>query len=215
MKTVTRLLLILPCLAAAADPARGTTINKVPGNDSIGSAQNLDGLFSLDFNPDIGDINGTNTSLTLPHATVLGFGDNTFDYYSFTVAFPNTLGIFDIDHTSAAGGQSLDLELFLFALDGTLLAQNDDFSPVTAGAGGSISTEDPFIQHTFTDPGRYVIGVGRFNSIALPTGIGGSEIKPGDQYTLHVSVPEPATAISAIAALLGVWFCRRRLFRSV
>ena len=55
-------------------------INEVEPNDTIGGAQNIDGAgFNLDVNANIF------SSTTIPHITVLGTGDGTFDYYAFTI----------------------------------------------------------------------------------------------------------------------------------
>src|SRR2546423_234360 len=67
-------------LAMSAGTSFASIVLRTPGNDSIATAQNLDRYFSLDFNPDIGDAEqthssspptSTNTSTTIPHATVL------------------------------------------------------------------------------------------------------------------------------------------------
>ena len=71
---------------------------EVEPNDSFGSAQSVDGQYTLNHDADVGDAT-TNTSETIPHLTVLGDGDVpvTSDFYSFTVAGP-AMGIFDIDY---------------------------------------------------------------------------------------------------------------------
>jgi hypothetical protein len=212
-----RISLALTLAATVISSAWAVTIAEIEPNNTLATAQNVDGFFSLDFSPDIGDVVGMNTSTMIPHVTILGTGDNTFDYYSFTVTQPNSLGIFDIDHTSGTT-QPVDFELFLFRSDGAFFAQNDN-SPLIAGAGGSTSTLDPFIQHLFAMPGTYVIAVGRFNSIPMGNpnpGIGGTMPKPGDNYTLHISVPEPSTVISAAMgmcglAVAGIYRRRRRV----
>lgn len=189
-------------LIGAPGPLHAAVVAEVEPNDTLATAQNLDGNFTLDFNENIGDIDGNNTSTVIPHVTVLGSGNNSFDYYSFTVPFAGALGIFDIDFTEN-DGRPIDLELFLFREDATFLAQNDD-SPITAGALGSVSVVDPFIQHVFTTAGRHILAVGSFNSIPLSTGIGGTFVKAGDMYQLHVSVPEPSSAIPAAMALIAL-----------
>ena len=68
-----------------------------------------------------------------------------------------------------------------------LLGGNDD-SFTGAGAGGSTFSTDSFLEYTFTSPGLYVIGVGRFNSTGSAGGITGSAPLTGQTYTLQVSV---------------------------
>ena len=67
-------------------PARGAVINEIEPNNSLGTAQNIDAFFTLDFSANIGNEMGNNTSETIPHVTILGTGNGTFDYFSFTVA---------------------------------------------------------------------------------------------------------------------------------
>ena len=81
--------------------------------------QSLDGLYSLTFDPNIGD-SLANTSTTIPDVTISGSGDGTFDYYSFAVNRAGDRAIFDIDQAN------FDTEIFLYDLLGSLLAENDD-----------------------------------------------------------------------------------------
>jgi hypothetical protein len=150
--------------------------NEIEPNDSIATAQNIDGLFNLNFSSDIGN-RITNTSTIVPHATVNGTGNGTFDYYSFTVANAGDIGFFDIDYTSG-----LDSFLQLYTAAGDLLLANDDNS-TSYGQGGSSTGLDSYLEHTFTAPGTYVIGVG---SCCV------GPVNAGTSYTLHASVgPDP------------------------
>jgi Ca2+-binding RTX toxin-like protein len=162
------------------------TVTAVEPNNSIATAQNVDGFFNLAQDPNIGD-QASNTSTTIPHTTITATGNGTFDYYSFTIGAAGTTAIFDIDFALNAGA-SIDTEIFLYDKQGNLLDSNDDAN-VAFGAGGSISAHDPFLQHTFTAPGVYVIGVGRFSSTGSPGGITGTPLATGDSYTLQVSIP--------------------------
>jgi len=196
---------------AMATFVQASTIVEVEPNNTLLTAQSVDSAFSLDFSDYIGDDMGNNTSLTLPHATVLSTGDGSFDYFSFTVPADNTTTYFDIDFATDAAGGPLDLELFLYTPGGTFITFNDD-APVAFGAAGSTSVRDPFISHTFALAGTYVVGVGRFNSIPLFDGIGGSMLKQGDSYELQISVPEPSTIVLAsLGLLLCMAYSSRRL----
>ncbi len=88
-------------LAAAMETVGGTSdrVDEREPNNSRNNAQNLDNAFQLEFNRDIGD-EARNTSTEIPHVSVRGSGDNSFDYYSFTVPAAGSRGIFDIDDTS-------------------------------------------------------------------------------------------------------------------
>ena len=179
---------------------------EVEPNDSISTAQDVDGSFSLDFDANIGDESGANTSTSIPNVTVVATGNGTFDYYSFTVCRSGVLGIFDIDLGFGVGG-SIDTELFLYDLAGNIKAANDDFS-IAAGASGSSSGLDAFIQHTFASPGTYVIGVGEdpsFDDRRFPdTPITGNEPDVGDTYTLQISIDcaLPAVAVGGATSFL-------------
>ncbi len=87
----------------------------------------------------------------------------------------------------------VDTELFLFDAVGNLLAENDD-SDIAAGAGGSNSGLDSFIQFTFPEDGTYIIGVGAFSSFAEGGVINGSAIANKENYTLQVSLGNQITS---------------------
>ena len=70
-------------------------------------------------------------STTIPHASVVGIGNGTFDYFTFTVSVADLIGFFDID------GENFNTELFLYDFGGNLLASNDDALLADIGDGGS------------------------------------------------------------------------------
>jgi hypothetical protein len=156
----------------------GQLLEAEPNNLLIGS-QPLSN-FSLLTNPNI------ESSTVIPHITVSGNGDGTFDYYSFNATTGNR-AIFDTD-------SGLDTRLFLFnGTTGELLAQNDD-SNISLGGQGSNSTLDSYIDYTFTNPGPYIIGVGKYAfapSGTTPnptTGVGTVPFGVGDTYILQASI---------------------------
>jgi Calx-beta domain len=143
----------------------------------------------------IGDQNNINTSTTIPHVTIDGTGNGTFDYYRFTVrgasATNPVQGIFDIDFGETPGQGSMDTELFLYDSFGNLLDSDDDGAFLVAEDPGSTTSPngfDAFLQYNFTSDGTYVIGVGEFSSTGDPGGITGNVPDPGDTYTLQVSI---------------------------
>jgi hypothetical protein len=188
------------------------SINSINPNDTVGTAQNVDGNFSLDPSPDIGDILGNNTSTTIPHVSVSGVGNGTIDYFSFTVTTPGSLGIFDIDY----GRPDMDSWLKLFTGDGSvLLDSNDDSSSTTWGAGGSVHVQDSFIQFVFLNPGLYVIGVGENVDDVMTEGV-----QSGNDYVLHISLQNPlveevpdngSTLLLLGGGLIGLLGLRRRI----
>ncbi len=150
--------------------------------NSIATAQDLDNSkWSLAADTDVGP-----TAESIPHVTIQGSGDGTFDYYKFTIDQAGDRGIFDIDFASGGEG-SFDTEIFLFRQSGEFLVSNDD-SSASSGGLGSTSDLDSFIDYTFDAPGVYVIAVGKFNSSGATNGISGNAPATGDLYTLQVSV---------------------------
>ena len=150
---------------------------EVEPNNSIETAQDLEvATWSLDADPDIV------SSTTIPHVTIAGSGDNSFDYYAFMVSKAGSKGIFDIDLTS--GG--FDSYLTLYDNNGTFLKSNDD-SGVNQGAGGSNTSLDSYLEYTFPTSGLYIIRVAaRIGGPikAIPAGVG---------YQLQVSIEDHST----------------------
>ncbi|PZV14101.1 MAG: hypothetical protein DCF22_09495 [Leptolyngbya sp.] len=139
--------------------------------------------------------------LVIPEITATQdvIGDGTFPYFGFAVTAAGSIGTFDIDNGIKTGGgpTSIDTELFLFNRDtGELLASNDDnFSTPLPGGGGSISGLDSFINFTFSTPGNYVVGVGRFNSFASNNSlIQGNSPQPGQTFTLVTAIANQGTS---------------------
>ncbi len=161
---------------------------------------NLDDLqFNTNLNPNVEasgaggipyiSIQRTPTQVTSGQ-TVLGTANTGFDYYSFTVNAPNSRVIFDIDggdgYSNIPG--SLDTEIALFNQDtGEVIAINDDANE-KLGGGGSIVNQDSYLS-TLLSPGRYVIGVGEFDTIPSRLNLlEGDRVDIGDTYILQVSL---------------------------
>jgi hypothetical protein len=121
-------------------------------------------------------------STTVPHLSISGTGDGTADFYGFEVDTAGAVGTFDIDATT--GG--LNSFIAIYDHHGTLLAFNDNFSPVDAGSG---TTLDSFLTFTFPAADDYIIGVGRSGGTpingGLPTSMG---VLAGTTYALHLSI---------------------------
>ncbi len=152
-------------------------------NDSRAQAQNLDtAAWSLTPNDFV------EQSTIIPHISIPGTGDGTFDYYSFT-ATPNSRAIFDIDNNN------FNTRLYLYRPNGSLLASN------TVGSGGITdaaqgTTSASFIDTIIANAGVYVIAVGRSNSTNNNGQIEGNAPLAGHAYTLHVSIENHPLTLS-------------------
>lgn len=207
---LTSLLSLLPRFSQA-----GVIMESEP-NNTLAGAQNIDGHFTLDFRGDIG--NGdhvTNTSTTIPHVTIIGSGNGTYDYYSFTVTTTTPrYAIFDIDYTT----DGFDSHLAIWSADGTLLGHNDDYDHL-GGADGSVSDLDSLHALYLMESGTFIVGVARSNAGPDFGGFTGNAPETGDRYVLHVSVegqevPEPASltllGLGGAVCLGRRWWRRRR-----
>ncbi|BDQ34008.1 VPLPA-CTERM sorting domain-containing protein [Pseudodesulfovibrio portus] len=213
VKTVWGLLLISLCIVGAKAANAAYTLEKNP-NDSSATAQNLDPYFSSDISYLVEtDLSGTIANWS---ASVYGFsGDNTYDYYSFSVGTAGSslhLGnavSFDIDFAEVAG---LDTVLTLYDTDGTrLLAYNDDSGADCAGDLES-DTFNSFFRYTFNTAGTYYIRVGQY----LQSGsLYGGPLVADATYHLHVGTTNPTPIPGAVwllgSGLVGLVGIRRKM----
>lgn len=124
----------------------------------------------------------------LPHISIEGTGDGTFDYYSFTVSEAGSKGVFDVDHEGF-----LDSALFLFDEAGNQIAYNDDFGGFSFIADpGSDNSFSALLQYYFPVEGVYTIGVGKWYSFSDGGELTGTPLDEGDEYTLHISLENHA-----------------------
>ena len=168
-------------VAAILPPSSPGQINEPePNNDFASAFELFEEAFTLDADPDILD------STTVPHVSVLGSGDGTFDYYKITLDRDNSTLVADIDYTA-----SLDSYLGVWDESGALVLLNDDAVGGTApGAGGSTSIRDSFISLTGLDAGTYYIGVAAYPAGDSGTNssysAGSTPIGAGATYELQV-----------------------------
>lgn len=207
-------------------PASALYSTESEPNGTLATADDINHLFSLDFDPDI------QFSTTFRHASIRGWGvanatASNFDFFAFDVTRAGTRGLFDIDRTRStrnvacrAGNcavdttdRGFDTQLLLFrALDELLLTLPSDDALATLGARGSLANSplggglslDAFLDFTFEEAGHYIVGV-NFRPLE------GFRRQEG-RYTLHVSlqdVPEPG-GVMALAIVGGALTIRRR-----
>lgn len=207
-------------LLSATKPAMAAYGVEQEPNGTMTQANNIDHLFSTEFDPDIA------FSKQFAHASIRGkgvatkFGRN-FDFFSFNVDRPGGRGIFDIDRTRSfanissncrgrldrcpvdTADRGFDTRLFLFDSTFSSVAFPSDDEFASLGALGSVANSplggglslDPFIDYVFQSAGTHYIGV-QFEALD------GYRQQRGD-YTLHVSV-QPVPEPTAMIGLLGV-----------
>lgn len=189
-------------------------------NNSFATAQSINGYFTLDYSADIGGTSYSNTSTSIPHATVYGLGNDAIDFYSFSISQTST-ATFDIDYAQTReygyfdpygyldpANPGFDSWIEIYDANGYMLGMNDNYSSY-GGAEGSLHSRDDRSEAS-TDSliqmklvaGTYVVGVGR-NSYSSG---GMSNIPTGAVYQLQVltSVPAPAAAWLLGSGLLGL-----------
>ncbi len=168
-------------LDQAVDFVSGTNgIPEVEGNDTIATAQNIDAVanWSMVTSGNITD------STSIPHISISGTGDGSYDYYAFTIGEGDRV-ILDIDDNT------FDTEIFLFDAAGTYIDGNDDDS-ADPGSGSFSSYLD--IPAGTLAAGTYIVGVASYSSSGADGGISGDAPAVGESYTLHVSVESHGTA---------------------
>jgi hypothetical protein len=198
--------------------AQAALVLEIEGNDTLATAQNINGNFTLDFSPNIGDFT-SNTSTTIPHVTVRGTGNGTFDVYSFSTG--GGLAIFDIDvFGTPIGNPSVgglpDPFLRLFDAGGISILSDDD-NVASYGQGGSADhygvdfSFDSYIQLNLA-PGNYFIRVG--SCCEGPASSGTYELQVS--VTNAQAVPEPGTlGMFALGLAMACVAGRRHLARAV
>jgi hypothetical protein len=141
------------------------SIAEIEPNDNFWSAQDIDGgSWNVDFDPYIDE------STVRPHISIQGTGDNSYDYYAFTVSTAGEYGIFDIDLSSG-----LDSWLDISDGFGNILYSSDD-----AGYdNGSYTGLDSLISYEFPAAGTYYVRVASCCD---------QPVQIGSAYTLQISL---------------------------
>jgi Ca2+-binding RTX toxin-like protein len=134
--------------------------------------------FTFDDDPNIAD------STTVAHASFVGVGKDAFDVYAINVTTAGVTVTFDIDFANdSSNSVPFDSYLRVYDQAGKFVTSGDD-SGTDQGAGGSTSSRDSFVVYTFGTTGIYYIQVARYSQQVIPAGA---------QYTLQVSVSDPAS----------------------
>jgi len=193
-------------------PQLASAITESFPNDNVTEAQDVTGFITLSSDPNV------TSSDTIPHVSILGTGDDTFDYYMFS-----TLGgiiILDIDNTNASN----DTQIVIWDAVGTIVAWSDDYS---GDPGSETNSFDSFMELFSQPAGVYTVGVckwlcGYEDGFVMT----GNRQQNDDMYTLHISTqvprinagttstpipaPEPNTMILLGSGLAGLAAFRRR-----
>lgn len=225
VRTGTYMLLTLGAALAPCAIADVVSENERTGsavNNSIAQAQRIGaGSFTANMNSNVFG-SGPTASIT-----GLGGGDDV-DFYGFSTG--GGFAHFDIDSTTG----HFNTYLALFDATGTIIADNDDSFPADAGSASDL---DAFIGRINLRAGTYYIAVAgggntalasfsgdMFTELTRPDGefggfafgnanIGDSRfsrdgVQGNDAYTLHITIPAPASAF--VAGLGGIIGLRRR-----
>jgi hypothetical protein len=190
-----RTIVLLAAMAAMvvvyAGAALAASVDELEPNGGYlccAGAQNIDDYFSLDADPNITNITGTeNTSTTVPHATINGTGDGTYDYYSFTVPEGGGIATFDIDggYNTDINGLPYELDSCLRLFDSLAAEQENNNGFIKANCDqayrdpGSVDLKDSALEYPL-NPGTYYVKVGTYFDNVIEAGAG---------YKLHVSIP--------------------------
>ena len=185
-RTIVLLAAMAAMMVAYAGAALAASVDEVEDNGGYlccAGAQNIDDYFSLDADPNITDKYGTITtppySTTVPHATINGTGDDTYDYYSFTV--PAGSGITTIDVDGAYPGFDSIIRLY----DSLDAEQQNNNGFITASDDqdyrdpGSVDLKDSALEYPL-GAGTYYVKVGSYWENTVPAGA---------SYKLNVSIP--------------------------
>lgn len=210
LNTIARYVLVSGLLVTV-NPVSAAYVNEVEPNDTLSTAQSLAGYFSLDNDPDI------YLSTSIPHASVLGTGDGTYDWYTFYL--PSTMAVtIDIDY----GMFDLDTYIRLYNSAGSLITENDDYfcgeQGYTGCDSGSFHHWDSYINNYVLTPANYYIEVSQYfhNPVPYPDPYYSNYTLI--DYTLHVStgilddypMPEPATIALMGLGFAGMSYMRRK-----
>ena len=201
-KTIVLLAAMAAMVVVYAGAALAASVDELEPNGGYlccAGAQNIDDYFSLDADPNITNLTGTeNTSTTVPHATINGTGDNTYDYYSFTVPEGGGIATFDIDggYNTDINGLPYELDSCLRLFDSLDAEQENNNGFITANCDqayrdpGSQDLRDSALEYPLS-AGTYYVKVGTYFDNVIEAGAG---------YTLHVSIPNhPLQVIDNIA----------------
>jgi len=167
-----RLALAVGC-AAIPTLSYAAALDKVEPNDDIASAQIIDASFDTSASADI------KHATFIPHVSISATGNDTYDYYQFTVATAGSYGIFDIDYGRDSGG-SVDTYIRLMDQAGTILTSDDD-SSTSDGAGGSVHNHDSYLTYNFDSTGTYFLKVSKYVDNPVPT---------SSDYVLQISLTD-------------------------
>ncbi|TWT65541.1 Calx-beta domain-containing protein [Crateriforma conspicua] len=151
---------------------------------SLGSAQRVDGFWSLQEDDDISFATSRAHNTVRAETTVAAK-----HYYEIVLYQPGRITA-DIDLTSAASG-NLNTHLRILRPNGSVVGANNNTSAGT-GAGGSSSSRDAYVMTSSQPAGRYIIEVSRTTLGSSNSGANNASnttnLIVGDAYTLNISI---------------------------
>lgn len=133
----------------------------------------LDPLWSLAEDPNI------QNATTQPHLTLeITASGERYESFSFTGRAGQTI-IIDVDGVTSPTGAAIDTYLELYDATGKRLATADD-STLSAGAGGSTHTHDPYLSFLIPKDGLYSFGLRAYYA--------SNDFAPGTQIKISLSL---------------------------
>lgn len=204
---------LLTLLTLGFTTANAALFSEIEANDTIVTAQNIDGAFDLSPNSLIENSAGVNTSTFVPHVEIVSVGDFsvTSDFYSFTASAGATV-VLDIDCVSSPTLNGCGLSPFgpfnalivLYDPGGAPVFAGDDSSlPIDTGSDSG-GTLDSFLE--------IVLPVGGLWAVEVDDSVFGP-IPAGGEYILNVSlapVPVPPALLLFGSGLMGLIGISRR-----
>ena len=170
-------------------------IRDIEPNNTPSQAQSLNGRFNLTFSPNIGDAT-TNTSVTIPHVTIYGTGNNTVDYYSFTVDRVPATVIIDIDFSSLLQNSALQLSNSQGPIMNDLGQTVAFGSLVSDGQAGSFPSNDltfssdPYTVYRLTSTGTFFISLGNLVNSNNGQSLSIGNLLNNAAYQMQVSIQQ-------------------------
>lgn len=217
MKRLPILVIAIAVVLIFSGLSRAAYFTETEPNDTFAQADNIDSYFSLGAEPDVG--NPTDYGLgkspdpqIIPWVSITGSGDNTIDYFSFTVTDDSWFWM-DLDYGYIPDTQNYDSQLILYKYNPStssyeypyLGSGGNDLAYYYGGTGsvsaygnGDDTSLDAYWRAKI-GAGFYVLGVMNYSAGPVPNDV---------HYKVQVSLENPVPIPGAIwllgSGLIGI-----------